>query len=105
MKASRPLLAQLAWRFHPRMEEVAVAALAYILNRYPVSRGGLSEVLEHIVPGMRLSDEAFQTEVSFPDGARPDVLQKGVDGQRRLMVEAKLETKRFCWSSTTTPVR
>lgn len=88
-KTSRPLLAQLAWRFHPRMEEVAVAALAYILNRYPVSREGLSEVLERVVPGMRLSDERFQTEVSFSDGARPDVLQKGVDGQDRLMIEAK----------------
>ena len=30
MKAPRPLLAQLAWRFHPRMEEVAVAALAAV---------------------------------------------------------------------------
>lgn len=89
MKASRPLLAQLAWRFHPRMEEVAVEALAHLLNRYPASRGGLSEVLEHKVPRMRLSDERFQTEVSFADGARPDVLQKGVDGQSRLMVEAK----------------
>ena len=91
-KTSRPLLAQLAWRFHPRMEEVAVAALAHILNRYPVSRGGVSEVLEH-VPGLRSSDERFQTEVSFPDGARPDVLQKGVDGQSRLMVEAKFHAR------------
>ena len=89
IETSRPLLAQLAWRFHPRLEEVAVEALAHILNRYPVSRGGLSDVLEHVVSGMRLSDEPFQTEVSFPDGARPDVLQKGVDGQGRLMVEAK----------------
>ena len=99
-KTSRPLLAQLAWRFHPRMEEVAVAALAHILNRYPVSRGGLSEVLEH-VPGLRLSDERFQTEVSFPDGARPDVLQKGVDGQSRLMVEAKFHA----WLTPNQPVR
>ena len=30
IKASRLLLAQLAWRFHPRMEEVAVAALAAV---------------------------------------------------------------------------
>ena len=40
---SRSLLAQLSWWFHPRMEEVAVEALAYILNRYPASRGGLNE--------------------------------------------------------------
>lgn len=36
-EASRTLLARLAWRFHPRMEEVAVAALAYMLNS---SHGG-----------------------------------------------------------------
>ena len=101
MKAPRPLLAQLAWRFHPRMEEVAVAALAHILNRYPVSRGGLSEVLERVVPGMRLSDEGFQTEVSFSDGARPDVLQKGVDGESRLMIEAKFHA----WLTPNQPVR
>ena len=47
---SRPLLAHLSWRFHPRMEEVAVAALAYILNRYPASREGLNEVLRQAVP-------------------------------------------------------
>ena len=86
---SRSLLAHLSWRFHPRMEEVAVAALAHILNRYPASRGGLKEVLERAVPGMRLSDEPFQTEVAFPDGARPDVLQKGADKQKRLLIEAK----------------
>lgn len=100
-ETSRPLLAQLAWRFHPRMEEVAVAALAHILNRYPVSIGGLSEVLEHVVPGMRLSDERFQTEVSFLDGARPDVLQKGVDGKDRLMIEAKFHA----WLTPKQPVR
>ncbi len=100
-ETSRPLLAQLAWRFHPRMEEVAVAALAHMLNRYPVSRRGLSEVLEHVVPAIRLSDEPFQTEVSFPDGARPDLLQEGVDGQSRLMVEAKFHA----WLTPNQPVR
>lgn len=30
MKDSRLLLAQLAWRCHPRVEEVAVAALAAV---------------------------------------------------------------------------
>ncbi|MYD74907.1 MAG: hypothetical protein F4151_05940 [Gammaproteobacteria bacterium] len=78
---SRPLLAHLAWRFHPGTEEVAVAALAYILNRYPASREGLNELLGHVVPDLRLSDGPFQTEASAPDGTRPDVMQTGVDGK------------------------
>ena len=86
---SRSLLADLSWRLHPRMEEVAVAALAYILNNYPDTRGGLKELLEQGVPEMRLSDEPFQTEAADPDGTRPDVLQEGDDGKERLFVEAK----------------
>lgn len=46
----RTLLAQLSWRFHPRMEEVAVEALAYILNRYPASAEGLAQLLKGTVP-------------------------------------------------------
>ena len=86
---SRTLLAHLSWRFHPRMEEVAVAALVHILNRYPASREGLDELLERTVPDMRLSAQPFETEVSAPDGTRPDVLQKGDDGKERLFIEAK----------------
>ena len=86
---SRPLLARLAWRFHPRTEEVAVEALAYILNRYPASRGGLNELLRKMVPELRLSDGPFRTEVSASDGTKPDVVQTGVDGEERLFIEAK----------------
>ena len=83
------LLAHLSWRFHPRMEEVAVEALAYILNRYPASRGALAELLERAVPGMSLSAQPFETEASAPDGTRPDVLQKGDEGTERIFIEAK----------------
>ena len=86
---SRSLLADLSWRLHPRMEEVAVAALAYILNNYPDTRGGLKELLEQGVPEMRSSDEPFQTEAADPDGTRPDVLQERDDGKERLLIEAK----------------
>ena len=85
----RTLLAQLSWRFHPRMEEVAVEALTYILNRYPASREGLAEVVEGPVPDMKLSAQPFETEAVAPDGTRPDVLQKGDDGSERLFIEAK----------------
>ena len=44
------LLARLSWWFHPRMEEVVVEGLAYLLNRYPVSRGGADE---HLARGSR----------------------------------------------------
>ncbi|WP_428273500.1 hypothetical protein [Candidatus Palauibacter sp.] len=77
-----------------------MAALEHMLNRYPVSRVGLSDMRDR-VPGMRLSDERLQTEFSFPDGARPDVLQKGVDGQGRLMVEAEFHA----WLTPNQPVR
>ena len=85
----RTLLAQLSWRFHPRMEELAVEALAYILDRYPASIEGLSELVERPIPDMRLSAQRFETEAVAPDGTRPDVLQKGDDGSERLFIEAK----------------
>jgi len=86
---SRPLLAHLAWRFHPRTEEVAVEALAHILNRHPASRQGLNDVLQQAVPGLELSDGPFETEAGAPDGTRPDVMQTGGDGKERLFIEAK----------------
>ena len=85
---SRSMLAHLAWRFHPRMEELAVSALAYILNRYPESRRGLAGVLERTVTGMQLSDELFQTEYALPNGGKVDLVQEA-DGEKRLFVEAK----------------
>lgn len=84
-----PLLARLSWRFHPRMEEVAVEALAYILNRYPASREGLAEFVERAVKGLSLSDQPFETEVAAPDGTRPDIVHQGDDGTERLFIEAK----------------
>ena len=87
-KTPRTLLAQLSWRFRPRMEELAVEALAYILNRYPASKEGLAELVEP-VPDMRLSAQPCETEAVAPDGTRPDVLQRGDDGSERLFIEAK----------------
>lgn len=86
---SRNLLAHLSWRFQTGIEELAVEALAYILNRYPDSRDGLDELLKRAVPDMKLSAERFETEVSAPDGTRPDVLQKGDDGRECFFIEAK----------------
>jgi len=71
------------------MEEVAVEALTYILNRYHASREGLAELLEEAVPTMRVSDQQFETEAVAPDGTRPDALQRGDDGSERLFIEAK----------------
>ncbi|WP_420462732.1 hypothetical protein [Candidatus Palauibacter sp.] len=87
-KPSRSMLTHLSWRFHPRMEELAVAALAYILEHYPDSRRGLNEVLQGVVSGMELSDEPFQPEVAAPDGTRVDLVQEA-DGEERLFIEAK----------------
>lgn len=83
------LLAQLSWRFHPRLEETAVEALAYILDRYPASIQGLAALVERPVQDMLLSTQPFETEAVAPDGMRPDVLQRGDDGSERLVIEAK----------------
>ena len=86
---SRPLLAHLSRWFHPRMEEIAVEGLVYILNRYPASRGGLNEVVRRDVPDLWLSHETFETEAVDLDLKRPDILQKGDDGKERFFIEAK----------------
>ena len=88
-KKPNTLLAQLSWRFRPRMEELAVEALAYMLDRYSVSSRGLAQVVKRFVSDMRLSSQPFKTEVIAPDGTRPDVLQEGDDGSERLFIEAK----------------
>ena len=89
------LLARLSWWFHPRMEEVAVEGLAYLLNRYPVSRGGVDEVLRDAGVELRTSHEPFETEAADLEKGRPDILQKGEpsqegeDPEKRLFIEAK----------------
>ena len=77
-----------------------MAALAYILNRYPALREGLNEVLQQHVPDFELSDGPFETEASAPDGTRPDLMQKGVDGKERLFIEAKFHA----WLTPNQPV-
>lgn len=42
-----------------------------------------------MVPDPQLFDGPFQTEVSAPDGTKPDVMQPGVDGKERFFIEAK----------------
>ena len=86
---SRPLLAHLSWRFHPPMEVLACAVLEYVLNHHPGAREGLNELLARIVPGMRLSGMDFETETPNLELGRPDVLQRGDDGEERFLIEAK----------------
>ncbi|WP_420439606.1 hypothetical protein [Candidatus Palauibacter sp.] len=90
-ETSRPLLAHLSWRFHPPMEVLTVAVLEYILNSHPDSREGLNQLLSRIVPGMRLSGMDFETEVADPELGRPDLRQRGDDGEPRFLVEAKFD--------------
>ena len=90
-ETSKLLLTHLSWRFHPPMEVLACSVLEYILNRHPGSREGLNELLARIVPGMRLSSMDFETEVADTKLGRPDVLQKGDDGEERFFIEAKFD--------------
>ncbi len=90
-ETSKPLLTHLSWRFHPPMEVLACSVLEYILNSHPGSREGLNELLARIVPGMRLSGMDFETETPDPELGRPDVLQKGDNGEQRFLIEAKFD--------------
>ena len=73
------------------MEVLTVAVLEYILNSHPDSREGFNQLLSRIVPGMRLSGMDFETEVADPELGRPDLLQKGDDGEARFLIEAKFD--------------
>ena len=78
MAANRKtLLAQLAPRFGPQTENLAVEALGHILSGSAAARGALSELLE--AGGARVGQVAeVRTQDIGEDGARPDLV--GADG-------------------------
>lgn len=82
------LLAYLVPRFTSRGEDTATEALAFILNKSEACRRALESLLNDqdfaIGPLTR-----FQTQVTYEDGSRPDMV--GYDGEDivRLVVESK----------------
>ena len=88
MAQERTLLAHLVPRITSRVEDAATDALAFILNRSKVCRGALDGLLRadnfEIDPIVR-----FETQVTYKDGSRPDMVGYDRSGAKRLLVESK----------------
>lgn len=82
------LLAHLVPRLTSQVEDAATDALAFILNRSAVCRGVLDDLLRdgdfEPQPIGRL-----ETQVTYDDGSRPDMVGYDSDGSKRLLVESK----------------
>ena len=82
------LLAHLSRLFSPQTENVAVEALGYVLNKYAATRDGLDDVVRSGVGDVRPIVKV-RTQVSNPDGTRPDLVGIDEDGAERVLIEAK----------------
>lgn len=82
------LLAYLVPRLTSRFEDTATDALAFMLNKSAACRGALDLLLQdgHFAPEP-LTD--FQTQVTYKDGSRPDMVGYDKGGAKRLLVESK----------------
>ena len=82
------LLAYLVPRLTSRGEDTATDALAFILNKSEACRGVLDSLLSEqsldLAPIMRL-----ETQVTYEDGSRPDMVGYDAQGGKRLLVESK----------------
>ena len=72
-----------------RVEDLCSTTLVYFMRRYPPARTAFLETVA-ASSFQSVSDVSLSTQVSLGDAGRPDIL--GIDGagQRRLIVEAKL---------------
>ena len=82
------LLAYLIPRLTSRGEDTATDALAFILNKSPACRETLDFLLRDGDFHMD-SLTNFQTQVTYEDGSRPDMVGYDGDGMKRLLVESK----------------
>lgn len=82
------LLAHLVPRLTTHVEDAATDALAFILN----SSAACRRALDHMLQDGEFAPEPIarvETQVTYDDGSRPDMLGYDQDGTRRLVVEAK----------------
>lgn len=82
------LLAHLVPRLTIQVEDAATDALAFILNRSAACR----RALDHVLQDDEFAPEPIarvETQVTYDDGSRPDMLGYDPDGTKRLVVEAK----------------
>ena len=82
------LMAHLIPRLTPQVENAATDALSHILNKSDSSMQALNDLLREggfaIKPIVRV-----KTQVSYPDGSRPDIVGYDKNNMARLLVEAK----------------
>ena len=84
------LLAYLVPRLTNRVEDTATDALAFILNKSPACRDALGMLLMEGEGTYHLDALAsFDTQVTYKDGSRPDMVGYDQEGGKRLLVESK----------------
>ena len=90
MPKETTLLAYLVPRLTSRMEDTATDALAFILNNSTHCREALDLLLMEGEESYRLDAlTSFDTQVTYEDGSRPDMVGYDQEGGKRLLVESK----------------
>lgn len=82
------LLAYLVPRLTIRGEDTATDALAFILNKSQACRQALDDLLSEQDTGLE-PIARFETQVTYEDGSRPDMVGYDSDGNARLIIESK----------------
>ena len=90
MPEEHSLLAYLVPRLTNRVEDTATDALAFILKKSSACRDALSLLLSE-GEGAYYFDAlaSFETQVTYKDGSRPDMVGYDQKGRKRLLVESK----------------
>ena len=79
------LLAYLVPKLTYGVEDAATEALAYILNKSAASKGALADLV-----GVDAADIGrVETQVTAPDGSRPDLVCFDTGNEKRIIVESK----------------
>ena len=90
MPQESTLLAYLVPRLTSSVEDTATDALAFILNKSPACRDALALLLREGEGSYHLDALAsFDTQVTYKDGSRPDMVGYDQGGGKRLLVESK----------------
>ena len=89
MADSETVLAYLVPRLTSQVEDAATDALAHILNRSRDCRESLRRMLEGEAGFDLAAISRVETQVSYADGTRPDMVGYDRDGRKRLLVESK----------------
>ncbi len=90
MPEESTLLAYLVPRLTNRVEDAATDALAFILKKSPACRDALGLLLREGEEAYNLDALVnFDTQVTYEDGSRPDMVGYDQRGRKRLLVESK----------------